>query len=503
MSTQAADPAYNRLTESGIWIPETHAVSGNYSAANPSTARGYVYFPELRTKHDLVTEDRQKILTKARWVTRNGGIGKRFRDGIAEMVGSLTPQPKTADSDWNQEALSLFLDLAGAPLIFDAAGEENFWQRQLTLTKLMIQDGDTALALSYTTSGNPSTKLYPATQMLSPRGKTHRDGWFDGVLMQGDRRVAFNLRDEDLREDVVRLDAADAIYFGDPEPGAPRAVSKFAPFVDRMLDVRELDNDEMKGIKAANMVGFYVTNGILQNAQQQAMFQKFVESAQFGQNNAANAPRRPLKMEQITGYKGDMVNMDLGQDIKTVNDSRRHPNRTDFIDYLIRDFAWGTGFPQEVLWFLGRLTGPAVRYMIKSGERAARHYRDILKRRYCQRIWVWFVSAMMNQGRLRRCKDRRYWQCEWLEPESMTIDLGRDIAAGLSEIKAGGNTFQNWYGEVNQDWEKAFEQRGKEIAKAMEIEARLNLPPGSMLGNVNITFAPGGNPPGQSDPQSP
>ncbi|MBP7951715.1 MAG: phage portal protein [Verrucomicrobiales bacterium] len=482
-------PGFNRLSAAGLHLPDTFEASGNYSAALFSDARGYVYFPEMRAAHDLAPRDRKEILKKARWIVRNGGVGRRFRDGIAEdLVGSLTPQPTTLDADWNAEALAMFQDLCYAPLVFDVAGEENFLKRQETLIKLLLQDGDCALGLSYTSAGNPTTVLYQSPQVATPRGKTQRDGWVDGVKMERGRRIALNLRDEELREDALQLEAADFIYFGDPEPGAPRGVSKFAPFVDRMLDVRELDTDTIRGIKAANLVGFVVTNGLLQTAQQQALMERLVNAQEFG-GSSPTAPKRPIKMEEITRYHGGMVELNLGQGLETVHDERPHPNRQEFISYLLRDFSWGTGFPTEVLWELGRLTGPGVRFMLKAGEKAAKRYRRILRDRFCQRAWVWFVSSMMDQGRLRRCKDRQFWKCEWLEPEPMFIDT-RDITTGIQEIEAGCNTRAAWYGEVQQDWRAQLRQLAIEHAEAARLEKEFGLPSGTIIGKAQAQREP-------------
>lgn len=473
---------------SGLLVPESTGaaeVSGNYTAAQQSTTRSYVYFPELRPQHDLPAADRKKIIEKARWCATNIGLGTRIVDGIAEMVGALTPQPATTDAEWNQEILALFRDLAGSPLIFDRAGEENFWDRQLTLTKQLVVDGDCLLALTSTSTGNPATQLYLSPQIGTPIGKTYRDGWFDGVLLDAsNRRIRYNLKDNDLWKDGLQLSAQDALYFGDPKAQAPRSASKFAPIVDRMLDVRELDNDEMMGIKVSNLVGFYIANATAESIQRLPLSEKFTTGRKFGAVQSAGGtgdPTQDLQWESITQPGGTLTTLQPGQEIKAVHDARRHENRQAFIDYFIRDMAWGTGFPPEVIWFLGQLTGPGVRFMIKSGERAAKRYRRLLESRYCRRIWVWFVSKMIKSGRIRPCKDPRYWACEWLEPESLTIDLGRDTKSGLDEIERGGNTFQDWYAQVNADWKAAFRQKATEYAEAQALEKEFNLPPGTII----------------------
>ena len=471
-----------------------------FSAANQSTSRGYVYFPDLNHERELRPQARTAILTKARWVTRNMGIGKRFRDGIAGMVGFLTPQPNTSDHDWNKDARQLFDDTMGSKLIFDRAGRENFYDRQITLTKLLLQDGDAGLAFSYDDAGNPQTAIYQSPQIGRPYSD-YNSKWWDGVLVgKNGRAEKYSLMESTLDKMALEIEAKDFLLFCNPEPGALRGVSAFAPFVDRMLDVREIDNDELRGIKASNLVGFYLKNSQLQNAQSQAFMEKMMAANKFGSTPTAEDPKTH-NIEDITRGGGTLAELGLGQDIDTVHDERRHPNRADLVEYFIRDMAWGVDFPTEVLYAPTKLTGPGTRFMMATAERSCNNYRRILKDLYCSRIWGWFVSVMVKQGRLRACKDRRFWSCEWLAKESMTIDAGRDITSGLAEIKAGGNTWRSYYGEVNQDWRKQFEQLGEEYSYAAEIEKQRGLAPGTLLGLIQQNM--GNQQGGQNPPSNP
>lgn len=463
--------------------------SGNYTAATKDTSQNSVYFPELRSNWDLSQLDRIELMRKGRWCYSNTGIGARIVDGIAEMVGFMRPSPTTTDSDWNAEAKLIFEEIASSAMIFDQAAEENFYARQITLTKKALTDGDCLLALTETSSGNPSTALYEAPQIGNPKGKTYNDGWIDGVQKNSlHRRLAFGILDENLRATDYQISATNALFFGNARPHAPRGITAFANFVKRLLDVRQMDNDQLAGIHAANLVGFYIKNNALQGGQQAAMVEEAIARNRVGQKPTAAEAKHLV--EDILRDSGTMANLKLGQEIDTVHDERRHPNCEAFVSYLIRDMAWGTGFPPEVLWFLGQLTGPGVRYMIKSGEKAAKRYRRNLIDNYCRRIWVWTVAKLMKQGRLRQCKDPRWWACDWIEPESQTIDLGRDISSGLAEIKSGGNTFESWYGEASQDWRQQFRQRAIELAEAQSLEKEFALKDGTLLGQSVVNLTP-------------
>lgn len=470
---------------------------GNYSAGMQSDGRGYVYFPDLAAKRDLRPQARIEITRKARWLTRNTGIGGRFRDGIADLVGFLTPQPSTKDQDWNEEILHLFLEVMGNPLTFDAAGEENFFDRQLTLTRLSLQDGDCGLALALDDAGNPVTQLYQGPQISNPYGGDLRDGWWDGVRTDSNQRIEeISLLNDDLSEQAFVMDASEFLLYGRREPGAVRGTSIFCRFADRMLDVREIDNDEMRGIKASNLVGIVITNGVLQNQQNAAVLQKMIAASAMGEEVKGNV-KKEIDLEQITRGGGAIAELGLGQSMDVIHDDRRNPNRASLIDYFIRDMAWASKYPPEVLWFIGQLNGPSVRFTIKQAERANECYRHPLEWKFCKRIWAWFTAQMQQQGRIRWCKDRNFTACDWRRSSSMTVDAGRDISNGLAEIAAGGNTLEAWYGEANQDYRQQLRQIAVEKQLAMKLEEEFKLPPGSILGNASIVFAPNGQPSNQ------
>ena len=124
-----------------------------YDGANWSTNRGWIYFPNLDTTRDLDDYTLLQLRQKSRWLYNNVGLATRIIDGLAKMVGALTPVPLTDDKEWNQLALKKFMNDAGAEFIFDASGKFNFWSAQPMLTGNRLLDGDILGVLTETQSG--------------------------------------------------------------------------------------------------------------------------------------------------------------------------------------------------------------------------------------------------------------------------------------------------------------------------------------------------------------
>jgi len=300
------------------------------------------------------------------------------------------------------------------------------------------------------------------------------------------KRIAYCFKDENLMERARILPRRDVIHFGLFEsPHSPRGLSGFAHAVLNLMDVRELDNSTMSGMKVSNLVGFGIKNTDPLNASAtERLLERTRDETPYDDAETDDVTEGPtVKIEDITQAAGSMVEFGLGKEPFVLHDDRPHPNSREFVNYFIKACSLGFDFPDEVLWNLGKLTGPSTRYIIKAAERAARPYRDRLQRTYCQRIYAWFVGSQVAAGNL-RCSDPRWWKCAWIPPESLTIDYGRDIANGLGMIERGGGTWNDWYSEANQNWEEQFRQKAVELQMAARLEQEFGLQPGSLLAKV-------------------
>lgn len=459
-----------------------------YTAADQSQDRGYVYFPTLEAEKELKRSTREEIARKAKWLVRNDGISKKLQRGIVAFVGSQRPQPSTTDAQWNREAQEAFEEVASSPMIHDVTGREDFYERQKSIIAGAIEMGDAFVVLTKTASGNPSTAFYEGSQVFTP--PKGGDNWRDGVRVdpQG-RPLAYGFKDGD---GVSAIDARDVIHFGlFPSPRAPRGVSIFAHAANRLLDIREVDNDTLRGIKAANLVGFYVTGP--QAGPEKLALQGGFTNAKNPLAQSGNGQPEEVQFERIWSGGGNMARLDNGREIKAIHDDRRHPNQQSMVDHIIKSVAWGTDFPYEALYAISGLTGPAVRAVLRQTEAVAKEWRKQMRVTFCQRFYVYAISRLMKEGRLRQCNDSRWWKCDWIGREALTIDAGREWGAEIAAMKMGANTLRDWYAEASQDVETKLRDRAVELALAMKLEKEHGLLPGTLIQNEVIMAANAAN----------
>jgi capsid protein len=474
---QAAGPTYG-FGNSG----------GGYTAANSSPDRGYIYWPQLDNRTALTQFTRTETTKKARWLEGNTGLGRHFANSIPMMAGPLMPQPSTTDAKWNKAALEFFMRTQGSRMIHDQTGAESFFARQKTVLKRGGVDGDCLLLLTRTTTGNARTVFYESPQIGNAAGMDARTGWYDGVQIDKyGKKINYCILEAGTynRKGTI-IPASQVLHCGQFEsPQSPRGLTAFIHAILRMLDIREMDSDTMKGIKAANMVGFYLTNQVMDGIQSAPAGGR-LQREDYRGTTRTNVPS-PTKttFEEVLDTGGNMLTLNGGE-IKTVNDSRRHPNQQAVIDYFIQDCAAGFRMPYEVMWRIAGITGPAVRFVMRMAEKRLNEIRESLKEQFCQPYWSYTIALAIKNGQLPACTDPDWWKCNWIAPSALTIDAGRDSAAGIREIEVGAQTLQDWYGEDGQDWRKQLDQRGAELAYAAEIEAKHGLPEGAVLGQREL-----------------
>lgn len=474
------------------------AGGSGYTAANESPNRGVIYFPQLDSRLALTQYTRRETMRKARWLEANMGIGRHFANTIPRLVGPLIPQPATRDTKWNELALEFFNRTQGSRMIHDQAGMENFFTRQRSVVKRGIVDGDCFLGLTTTTTGNARTVFYESPQVGNAADMDHRNGWFDGVKIDryGKKTHYCILEPGSFSQKGTPVPANQILHCGRFEtPQSPRGLTAFIHAILRMLDIREIDGDTLKGIKAANMVGFFLTNQVLSNLETAPAGGRLRKEDWRGSTATNVTAPKNVTYEEVITQGGNFMQLGQGQDLKVLNDSRRHPNQQAVIDYLIHDICAGFGYPQEAFWSISGITGPAVRYIMRMAEKTLNEARDGLREQFCQPFWTYHTALAVRNGQLPQCKDPDWWKCNWIAPSALTIDAGRDSAAGIREIEVGAQTLQDWYGEDGQDWRKQLEQVAIEKAYAAELEDKHKLPEGAVLGQRELNQAEQATPP--------
>lgn len=426
-----------------------------WDGANWSNNRGWIYFPTLSTKRDLDDYTLLELRRKSRWLYNNVGLATRIIDGIAGMVGSLTPVPQTDDKDWNQLAIKNFTNNAGAEFVFDVAGKFNFWSAQKMLTRSRLLNGDILSVLTETQSGIARCMFYEAHQIGNVGDTTlNQDQWCNGVRTGPQNQVLqYRILTEDGQKSVD-IDAADGILLADLRwPCRQRGEPVMRHAITNLLDRSEILGFVKASGKNAAQIGYQI-----------------VRTPTFTGPGGLPAlgtgpvdftlPDGTTKIKVEDAYSGTKTPvMNPGEEIKMLLDQRPHPNLLEGMDYLVRDICAGTPFSSDLLWNIAKLGGATARYVIADAQKGVEGEQALNADLFCSRYYIYHIAKELKAGRLPQCKDPEWWKHGWQPEQKLTVDIGRDGALYLDLHKSGLISLQRFFGAAyGGNWQPEIDQ---------------------------------------------
>ncbi|HSV73474.1 MAG TPA: phage portal protein [Chthonomonadales bacterium] len=416
-----------------------------YNAADQSTMRGFVYFPQLDTRKELTTYTRTEVLRRARYLDANVGFAGRIINGLSRMVAGtgLMIRPTTDDREWNTERQKLFEERNGSRYVFDTGGRWDFYSSQRGVMRCRYRDGDIGGAFVKSESGLARCSFFEAHRISSGRLSTEEmDRVIDGVLVdrnnaaQGYRIVG----DHDTQSDIP---VGQFFYVGDyASAGKHRTPSILHRACNHLLDVTEINAATKKGIKISNQIAYYIgqaagtTGGGIPPMGENANPKVQVE--------VPDGTKRTL--EQLLSQGGEIPGLPPGSELKQLLDERPHPNSVEFLKSLARDICWGTDMSPEVLWDIAALGGANTRFVMADAQSFIDLEQQNLADSYVCRYYIFDTALEIAAGRIRRPRDPQWWKHAVIPPARWTVDRGKDGKLYLEQVRSGALTFRRMFG---------------------------------------------------------
>lgn len=427
-------------------------VGNGHQGADFSRLRGMVYFPELDTRREITAYTRLEILRRARFLDANYGIAKRIIDGIARMVAGtgLTPQATTKDTQWNALAEKAYHRATSSKFVYDLGARYNAASSQFATLRFRLRDGDCGQVLTRDPkTGIARFAFYEGHQIGNAYLPTDAEtkNWYDGVRVNSwNAPELYRVLGED--DTYTDIPAQSFLFQCDyKRAGQSRGLSILSHAVNNLLDVAEIGGYIKSGVKLSNRHGYWIerTPGTV------------AASAGAGARQGPNkqtiqTAAGPVVLEQIYG-PGAIPELNPGESIKFNSAANPHPNQLTFLDYLIRDAAWGSGYSPELLWNITALGGANTRFVLADAQGAIELGQQDLIDTKLQPEWQYVIACEIMAGRLRTCADPDWWKVAWIPPPRITVDFGRDGKLHLAQVKAGALTYKRMLGWQGLDSE--------------------------------------------------
>jgi capsid protein len=454
--------------------PKFYDLAG-FDGANQSDRRGHVWWPSMSGARELTGSDRWRVMKKIRWLYANNGHARRVINGLANLIGYLSPQAITTDNDWNRVAEKHFARFAMTPFVFDRAGKMDFRTWQIANSRGRLKDGDFLSVLGQTTTGRAQLICYEATQIDNGTSTVpDNERLVDGVFRDRfGRHVAYSIVDPDQNERVARISAEDCIFYADFErPNQVRGYPALAHAVNDLLDIVEIDGETKVGIKRALYVGVYRKHQAA-NTGPMGLLSPVVSEDTGLDATIDGATKNIVQNVENILSAGGIPNLGQGESLETLADDRPGPNQREFVQALLEKIALGLGLPPSVVFSITGQTGPEVRFHMAELARWLAHEQDRL-RRICQRYWVYFWAREFENG-YPMPRTEEWWAAAWVPQADLTIDRGREGRLALEELRIGATTLADIYAAKGEDWEEKLELHSQILSRARDIAAGYGL----------------------------
>lgn len=481
-----------------------------FDGANYSERRGQIIMPSLDTREELDSFSREELTRRVRWLYNNVGFVRGIVRNSATLVGWMSAQARTQDRDWNRKQEKSFKRRTGKAANFDRAGKYNWRTAQLMIQRCSRKDGDVLTVLTTNREKTaPAVAFYEAHQLATPENASGK--WSDGVkLGEGGRHLAYGLKGDDGK--VTEVPAHAVIYFGAfDSPGHTRAISPLAHAVNHAIDITETRADTKHAIKVAALFGAVrgLEAGTPATKARTGMGGVLKEVKGSTPSADGGAPvERKFEARQV--WKGGQIpELGPGEKIDLLHDTRPHPNGMDFQDELIRDIACGFGTTMEVIYKMGKLTGPGIRFVMDQASRWIDIEQEHLAQ-WCELVWLYFTAWDIVHGGLGLPTGEEDWtSVEFLPQRDLTIDRGKDGRLDLDLLQRGYGTEADFHRKMTgKSWDDQAMQRITEVKFKIDECKKAGVPydlafppaPGTAAAGENKQENPG-NPDPDEEPE--
>jgi len=483
-----ATPAHSAQLLAAVQGTTAERVLGTYEAAqwshNRSWQLGLVQDPD----QDLTEAIRLEVLRRARFQEKNSPIFQRVLDLLeVNVVGTgLLPTPTTSAPEFNRQAKAFFDTWARRAALDN---RETFSGLQALIVRAMAVDGEIFAHLATDDWGEPKVQLIESHRIAPATADTR---WCPSGILCDDygRATAYYLKGPDGTS--TPIPAHHMVHFAEPgRTGQQRGLSLFHACLTTLQDLHELQTLEMLCAKSAALHAF-VFKRRSGEAEPEGGADTYGElTARAAALAAAGyTPERAAQLRQAVG--GQTVFLNEGEDFTQTENDRPSAAMREFWEYLVSLVARSVGLTRAALHDYEGWSGPALRGAIVADNRFYQVRTTALTDRL-QVIYEHVLGWGVANGKITAPAPTDWRATRWHAPRRPTIDVGRDSAALLNELKAGVRTLRDVQGEMGLDYREVITQRLEEIAHIRAEATRLGLPPeaiAEMLGQAPSPVAP-------------
>jgi lambda family phage portal protein len=176
------------------------------------------------------------------------------------------------------------------------------------------------------------------------------------------------------------------------------------------------------------------------------------------------------------------------EDMKAFESNQPSGETMAFLEFIVQLIAIGMDLPKSVVWSMAGLTGPGARAEMNDAARTFDYESQLFEEKFCDPIVGRVISNAMARGLV---PEHPNWHVfSRLRPAKITIDIGKDVAAGLKEYDRQLTTAGEWMGEEGKRFRNVTSRWFKEERIRMDEAKKNGVPyfPHTMINAPNNAF---------------
>jgi capsid protein len=408
------------------------------------------------TRQLIPTGTHQQLVSAGRWLFGNfAPVRGALLEQCTYSVQPFIPQYVGKDLDWGVRAESWLSDWHK---IMDIQGRCDF-EEFLYLSLLSIKrDGDVGVMLTNTAGGYPAVQLIPAHRIAS---RTQNANEHNGVISNKQGRAVSYMIDGERKVSARDM----ALCFFPEWSDQGRGVTPLSAVTGDLQDIKELREYELNAQKAASSIALVEHNEDGYADDSEAFIDQTIDDGNL-----------TTTLETLEGGAIRYFRAGSGSKIEVLDRNRPGANAQDFENTILRSAFQALEWPFDLSLDPSKIGGAVVRLVTAKAQRTVEKNQRLV-RKIAKRIDGYALAKAMKLGLLPQPKGGDWYSWHYQGPRKISVDGGRDAAAGREDYKLGLTTLQELYADRGLHWEDEVEKRITEQRFVLDLAEKHGIDP--------------------------
>lgn len=432
-----------------------------HAAAQYSTARTRIPGSPQDAHLDLAACDRMTLVNLSRHWEINSPLASKLGFIFEQYtVGEdgLPVSPATSSEDFNKEALLFWQETE--PLL-DIGSALGFRHLQGLTAHRWFFDGEMYWLKTRGETGFARLQAIETHRIQTPDQFRKDPSVVDGIRLdlRTGRPLAYFVAEGADSKQFREIPATSLIPFVDQSRVRLHHSAPFlAPALNDLQDLHELQHYEMLAAKDASEITNVVYNQIGEAPPSGINTTRYGEQVTLNTGATATENKEDFYRNKVGGRT---VYLQIGDKLEQHQSNRPGVAMQGFWDFIESNICIATGISRQLVrpW---SMQGTVVRADLDS-QAAFFRTRSAVLISGTRNAYEYVIGQAIRMGRLKN-PPKDWMKANIRPPRNVSVDIGRNSSAAIAELKAGGRTFQDWYGEMGMDWREKLGQRAAEAA---------------------------------------